>query len=312
MVRGIEGVKIFRDDQDRTDLLDRIDQLVPKTGTRILAWALMDNHAHFLLFSGPSGISRFMRCLLTGYASGFNRRHRRKGHLFQNRYKSIVCEEDPYLLELVRYIHLNPLRGGIVAHIGELDRYPWSGHAVLVGRHQAGWQDRDYVLGQFGPDRRRAEKAYRTFVEEANGRGRRDELSGGGLVRSFGGWSQVRSLRGSGENLEHDPRVLGRGDFVEQIILEADAGIRRQLRNGERKKLIDRVIREQCQKESVLEMELRQGSQRRKVSTVRAKVAYLLNRERGISCAEIARNLGVSTTAIIKAVERTNEGMIGP
>ncbi len=73
--------------------------------------------------------------------------------------------------------------------------------------------------------------------------------------------------------------------------------------------MIDRVIREQCQKESVLEMELRQGSQRRKVSAVRAKVGYLLNRERGISCAEIARNLGVSTTAIIKAVERTAEEM---
>lgn len=96
---------------------------------------------------------------------------------------------------------------------------------------------------------------------------------------------------------------------MEQIILEADASIRRQLRNGERKKLIDRVIWEQCQKESVLEMELRQGSQRRKVSTVRAKVGYLLNRERGISYAEIARNLGVSTTAIIKAVERTAEEM---
>lgn len=307
MARGIEGVKIFGDDQDRADLLARIDRLVPKTGTRILAWVLMDNHIHFLLFSGPGGISRFMRCLLTGYAVGFNRRYQRKGHLFQNRYKSIVCEEDPYLLELVRYIHLNPLRGRIVAHIGELDRYPWSGHTVLVGRHKAGWQDRDYVLGQFGSDRRRAVRAYRTFVEEAKGRSRRDDLSGGGLVRSLGGWSQVRSLRDSGESREHDPRVLGRGDFVEKIILEADAGIRRQLKNGERKKLIDRVIREQCQKESVLEMELRQGSQRRKVSTVRAKVGYLLNRERGISCAEIARNLGVSTTAIIKAVEREAE-----
>ena len=84
--------------------------LVKETQTRILAWAILDNHVHILLFSGQKGISTFMRRLLTGYAVWFNQKHRRSGHLFQNRFQSIVCEEDPYLLELVRYIHLNPLR----------------------------------------------------------------------------------------------------------------------------------------------------------------------------------------------------------
>jgi len=114
MIRGIEGVTIFRDDQDRKDFISHIRELVERTGTRILAWVFMDNHVHLLLISGQLGISPFMRSLLTGYAIRFNRKHRRSGHLFQNRYKSIVCEEEPYLLELVRYIHLNPLRATIV------------------------------------------------------------------------------------------------------------------------------------------------------------------------------------------------------
>lgn len=82
-----------------------------------------------------------MCSLLTGYAGTFNRRHRRSGHLFQNRYKSIVCEEEPYFLELVRYLHLHPLRAGLVGDLSELARYPYSGHAVLLGARSCSWQD---------------------------------------------------------------------------------------------------------------------------------------------------------------------------
>ena len=113
MIRGLEGRKIFWDDEDRRDFLSRVVQLVKKSGDRIVAWALMENHVHFLLFSGPLGLPIFMRRLLTGYAGWFNRRHGRSGHLFQNRYKSIVCEEEVYLLELVRYSELFNLTNGL-------------------------------------------------------------------------------------------------------------------------------------------------------------------------------------------------------
>ena len=75
-----------------------------------------------------------MRRLMTGYAVTFNKRHKRLGHLFQNRYKSVVCEEDPYLLELIRYIHLNPLRAKLVQDLKELDKYPWTGHSAILGK----------------------------------------------------------------------------------------------------------------------------------------------------------------------------------
>jgi REP element-mobilizing transposase RayT len=140
MVRGIEGMAIVQDDADRQRFVDRLGLVAGATGTTVYAWSLMSNHAHLLLRSGASGLSTFMRKLLTGYATTYNRRHRRHGHLFQNRYKSIVCEEEPYFLRLVSYIHLNPLRAGLVGSMEELDRYPWSGHAVLLNRIRHEWQ----------------------------------------------------------------------------------------------------------------------------------------------------------------------------
>lgn len=124
-----------------------------------------------------------MRRLLTGYAQHFNRRHKRHGQLFQNRYKSILCQEDPYLLELVRYIHLNPLRAKVVKDLKELKSYRYGGHSVLMGQVKHDWQDGDYVLGLFGKTVVAARKAYAVFIAKGVVLGRQPELVGGGLVR---------------------------------------------------------------------------------------------------------------------------------
>ena len=104
IVRGIERRAIVDDDKDREDFVTRMGSVASDTETSIYAWALMSNHAHILLRSSTAGLPTFMRRFLSGYAIYYNRRHSRYGHLFQNRYKSIVCEEDPYFKELVRYI----------------------------------------------------------------------------------------------------------------------------------------------------------------------------------------------------------------
>ena len=134
MARGIERRKLFRDDKDRKSFLNRLTLILEETQTQCYAWALIPNHFHLLLRTGPTPLSKVMRRLMTGYAVTFNKRHKRSGHLFQNRYKSVVCEEDPYLLELIRYIHLNPLRAGIVKDLKELDKYPWTGHSTIIGK----------------------------------------------------------------------------------------------------------------------------------------------------------------------------------
>ena len=304
MVRGMEGCPIFLDDQDRQEFVSRISQLVEMTGTKVLAWTLMDNHLHLLIISGSQGISKFMRRLLTGHAVRYNLKYHRSGHLFQNRYKSIVCEEDPYLLELVRYIHLNPLRAGNVKGMEELDRYPWCGHGVLTGRRKNDWQETEYVHKQFSEERGKAIRGYRKFMEEGKQQGRRLDLVGGGLIRSLGGWSQVLSLRDSKKDLKHDARILGGGDFVQDILREADRSLRRQLKLGERRRSIDQVIKRMCEAEGIREAELRNGGQRREVSRLRAKISCHLSQELGISMAEIARHVGVCGSAVIKAVQK--------
>ena len=161
----------------------------------LLAWVLMPNHFHLLLKTGSVPISTVMKRLLTGYAVFYNRRHWRSGHLFQNRYKSILCQEDVYLLELVRYIHLNPIRAEVVDDLRGLDKYPYSGHSGILGRRKNDWQDINYVLNHFNSNPTIARRRYRAFVKEGISQGRRPDLIGGGLIRSAGGWSAIKALR---------------------------------------------------------------------------------------------------------------------
>ncbi len=297
MTRGLEGRRIFHDDEDREHFLSRLRTLVKETQTRILAWAILDNHVHLLLFSGKEGISTLMRNLLTGYAIWYNRKHRRSGHLFQNRFKSIVCEEDPYLLELVRYIHLNPLRAQMVQSVEELNRYPWCGHSALVGKHLDDWQEREYVLQQLSTNRKEAIRIYQEFLSEGKDGGRRPELVGGGLIRSLGAWSQVLSLGRKRGEIPYDARILGSGDFVQTLLQQAEEKLARQMRYQATNHSIAAVIRKRCRTGGVNEEELLRGGRRRRVSQVRAEIASHLAREMGLPLAEIARRLGVGTSS---------------
>jgi len=304
ILRGIEKRQIFDDDQDREIFVNRMGQLGLETGTKIYAWSLLTNHAHFLIRSGPAGLPSYMRRLLTGYAQTYNRRHQRYGHLFQNRYKSIVCEEEVYFQELVRYIHLNPLRAGLVENLGQLDRYPWSGHGVLMGKGKHDWQDANYVLSWFGKKVGGARKIYHHYVFEGIKKGRRPELVGGGLIRSLGGWSAVLSLRGSGEKVLADERILGTDDFVERMLGEADHLARRLYSSRMRNKEAEQIVEERCKRERISVAELKMGSRRGMISKVRSDLAWKLAKEGGLPLAAVARHLGVSTSAISQILRR--------
>ena len=227
MVRGIERRRIFRTPADSEDFVTRLARSATAGHWVVYAWALLPNHAHVLVRTATRPLARSMRSLLTGYAGAFNRRHRRAGHLFQNRYRSIVVEEGPYFLELVRYIHLNPLRAGIVRDLRGLDRYPYAGHATLMGAVARPWQETGAVLGRYGSRPTTARRRYRAFVAEGVGHGRRPEFQGGGLVRSLGGWPAVRALRRGREAHPADERVLGTGAFVEGLLRDVARQARR-------------------------------------------------------------------------------------
>jgi putative transposase len=264
---------------------------------------------HLLFKSGKNGISAIMRRLLTWYAVYFNRRHRRTGHLFENRYKSILCDEENYLLALVRYIHLNPLRAKIIQTVEELERYPWSGHRAIIGKVAYAWMDRGTVLSRFARAKEKAIREYRRFVQEGMGDGHDPTLTGGGLVRSKGGWSQVLSMRRKGEREESDERILGSGDFVQAILKEAEEAQLRQLKLRQKGRGIADIIHEECRRRMVSAEELRKGGRRSKVSEVRAAIAYRAKEELGFSGAEIARHLGVNTSSINRAITRREETM---
>ncbi len=307
MLRGINKTDIFKDDQDRSLFLDRLGRNVAEGKSTVYAWVLMTNHVHILFKSGKEGISGVMRKLLTWYAQYFNRRHSRTGHLFENRYKSILCDEDNYLLALVRYIHLNPIRAGIVKTIEELDLYPWSAHRTLIGKAKHPWMDIESVLSQYGGTRRSALHEYRRFMTEGVAQGTIKELTGGGLTRSQGGWSQVLAMRRRGQKEEYDQRILGGGEFVNKILKDTEDRHLRQLKHKRAGKTLKNIIEEECRRSGINPLELQGGGKRRAVSGTRSIIAKRGRDELGLSAAAIARRAGVSTSAITKAIDRVEK-----
>jgi len=298
MGRGIDGIAIFAQKRDRDDFLVRLKTLSESGALNVYAWALMDNHFHLLIRTGEQPLSENMRKLLTGYAVNFNRRHKRYGHLFQNRYKSILCEDDPYLLELTRYIHLNPLRAGLVKNMGELAKSDRSGHAIVMGVIDGSWQDRDSILAYFGNQRKRAIEKYERFVEEGVNKGRRPDLVGGGLVRSLGGWSQVLSSRRAGNKTFRDERILGSSDFAGAAIKEAEEREADTLRLKEKIPSLKTLAEGICDEEGVEISELRSGARKKSVVRSRKIFCQIAKKNLGYSGAEVARYLGVTTSAV--------------
>ena len=161
--RGNQRQEIFYDDKDRAVCLSYLSECKVRYAIRLYAYALMKNHIHLLLEVNEIPLSRFMQSFLFGYARYFNKRYDKVGHLFQGRYKAIVCDKDAYLLELVRYIHLNPVRVKVVRDPG---RYLWSSHLSYLGMGNQGLTDTDYVLAQFGKNKSVGKKKYEEFILE--------------------------------------------------------------------------------------------------------------------------------------------------
>lgn len=304
MARGIERQKIFRNDDDRDEFLERLALILTETQTPCYAWALIPNHFHLLLKTGSVPIATVMRRLLSGYAQSFNRRHRRHGHLFQNRYKSILCQEDTYLLELVRYIHLNPLRARLLPDLRQLNTHPYCGHGVLLGKRRNGFQDTKTVLKQFGGTIETARLSYRAYVKKGIAKGRRPELNGGGLVRSAGGWSAVKMLRKSGLFQKADQRILGDGDFVERVLKHIDERLESTYELRMQGYDFDKIVQRVAELLDISAEEVTSAGKRRAVVKARSIACYWAHRELGMSQTELARKFGVSQPAICAVVQK--------
>src|SRR6266545_5978337 len=147
IVRGNQRQKIFRDDRDRLYYLERVEHYRQRYRFKIYAYVLMSNHVHLLLETSKTPLSKILQGIQFTYTQYYNRRYRTVGHLFQGRYKAILCDRDAYLLELVRYIHLNPAR---MKHPQNPWTYRWSSHRAYVGEHAPITIQTTSVLKQFG------------------------------------------------------------------------------------------------------------------------------------------------------------------
>ncbi len=304
MVRGIERGKIFKSDIDRNHFVERLGNILQDTGTLCYAWALIPNHFHLVLKTGPVPISTVMRRLLTGYAIWYNRTHRRHGHLFQNRFKSILCQEDAYLLELVRYIHLNPIRARIVSNLDELGRFPYSGHSVLMGKVKHEWQNTEDILGMLSKNKGPARRSYRKFVAEGLEHGNRPDLTGGGLIRSAGGWEALKALKEEKIYQKSDERILGDGDFVNRVLASAEEEMEKRYALKARGFDLDRIA---SRVSEVLGLEVGDvwaKGKYRHVVEARSLLCFWAVRELGLPMASLARRLGVSKPAVSKSVKR--------
>lgn len=167
MARGNARQRIFLDDGDRQSFIGNLGRVCRRFDWMVWAWCLMDNHYHLLIETCQPTLSKGMREVNGVYTQAFNRRHRRVGHLMQGRYKAVLVDQNAYLLELARYIVLNPARAHLVQSAGESE---WSSHNAVMGKMPAPeWLAVDDILAMFHPQRGAARRAYTRFVSDGIG-----------------------------------------------------------------------------------------------------------------------------------------------
>ena len=173
MARGNQGQAIFTDDADRRRYLELLQESQRRYNYRVYAYVLMSTHTHHLIQVDQTPLSKVMQNILFRYTRYWNAKYKKIGHLFQGRYKAILCDKDNYLLELIRYLHLNPVRSKIVE---DPERYPWSSHAAYLAPTRTKWIAADEVLPLFAKTPAQAISAYRHFIRDGLEVGHRADL----------------------------------------------------------------------------------------------------------------------------------------
>ncbi len=208
------------------------------------------------------------------------------------------------MLELVRYIHLNPLRANIVKTRKESDRYPYSGHSVLMGKIKRDFQDTDYVLRLFGKKVSGARRAYRAYVERGIAQGRRPDLVGGGLIRSAGGWSAVTAMRNAKDHMKSDERILGDGDFAQSVLNQAKERLEDRYRLQAWGYDLEEVTNRVSSELGIDPEQVWAAGKHPRTVKARSLLCYWAVRKLGMRATELSKKLGVSQPSVSIAVKR--------
>ena len=272
MLRGNGGQNIFFDDDDRHHFYFLLAQGVARYGHRIHGFCLMGNHVHLAIQVGDEPLAKIMQNLSFRYTRWVNKKQKCVGHLFQGRYKAILVDRDAYILELVRYIHLNPVRAKLVR---QPQNYAWSGHRAYLGLNVLAWLTTDWVLGQFGTRPTASRKRYEAFVNEGRGEGRRGDFHGGCSI---------------------DRRVLGDDDFAERVLSKHYAPARRIT--------LDKLVKAVCKEYQMSESGLAVAGRTRLASEARCVIGWLAQQSGQITLTEVGKRFGRDVATLSHGVQQ--------
>lgn len=272
ILRGNAGQDVFFDAADRNRFYQLLQEGAERFGFRIHAFCLMTNHIHLAVQVGEIPLSRVMQNLGFRYTQYLNRKRKLKGHLFQGRYKALLIDADSYLLELVRYLHLNPVRAGMVK---APEAYAWSSHGAYLGQQPIPWLTTDWVYRQFSEHTRDAMRLYRRFVTD-------------GLKEAY----RKEFHRGTFEG-----RALGDDAFIERALAKADADVGRKL-------TLATVLAAVCRVYDLPKAELASRSRVRRVSEARAMAALAVREAEGLSLVELGRHVNQDVSSLSQAARR--------
>jgi len=294
--RGIEGSELFRSDEDRLEFLSRFEKHLSDVGYKCITWCLMENHYHLFLRTNENRLSKLMRPLNGGYARWFNKKYTRKGYLFQDRYKSILCQDQDYCLELIRYINLNPVRAGVVKSLSGLLSYKWCGHPLIMGRRSAlgiRFQDRMEALGWFGRSEKDAMSGYLDFLREGISE---ERLTEAGALSSINAFEAAGSFKGW-------PAVVGDPRFATQAMEAHKIRHHRKHRQADYNEVLSHVADEVCRTCKIEKEDLFRRGRQNARSHARALFAYRLHHEELLPLGVIAGYLRTTLPPIMHLAE---------
>ena len=272
MLRGNGGQDIFFDDDDRYHFNFLLQQGIARYGHCIHGFCLMSNHVHLAIQVGEEPLAKIMQNLSFRYTRWINQKQKRIGHLFQGRYKAIMVDRDAYLLELVRYIHLNPVRAKLVR---QPQNYAWSGHRAYLGQEALAWLTTDWVLSQFGTRLATSRKRYEIFLNEGRSEGRREEFHCGG---------------------DNDQRVLGDEGFAERVLNLPCAPATHIT--------LDKLINIVCLEYRLAESDLASAGREHLASEARCIIGWIALRSGQISLTEVGKRFGRDVATLSHGVQK--------
>lgn len=272
IMRGNASQDIFFDDEDRIRFYLLLQEGTEKYGHRIHAFCLMTNHVHLAIQVGDVSLSRIMQNLTFRYTKWINWRQNRSGHLFQGRYKAVLVDADSYLLELTRYIHLNPVRANMVQIPAE---YPWSGHRAYLGRETIPWLTTDWALSLFSKNSARARIGYSDFVDQGKNDGFQQEYHSGST---------------------HESRVLGDDTFIDKVLTHAESKPLKRIS-------LEDILHKVRLKYGIEEKDLKAPGKSRKHSEARGVAAWLLLETGASTLSKLSRVTGRDISTLSNAAK---------